>query len=368
MLYTSMVYNVLIVYLFFISFLDVYTKNNKKLLVILFVTPIIILSSIRWNTGIDWNPYLNLFENISSVEDIYTKGYEYGFVAFNYLVKSVYDNYSFMLFCTVIFVLFLKSKALYYLVPFPVFALFINSCYYSADLFSNRQAIAIAITMYSLIYITNRENKKFFLCLISACFFHITAFLFVFSYYIFNKSITIRKQLLWGGGAIIIMLILKSGGYSLLIGNLFPSFIANKIIMYFSMELEPTSMTIILLRTLKKILLLIVFYYMSKNIKDHVYSGLYNIFYFSVLVYIVIQGLPAPFIRMTMYFSMIEVLLLSYTLLFFKNWWRLLVLFLITIYCFIKFIYGFQTDHEVLIPYETIFQDKHKFIEYQYQY
>ncbi|HAS6430115.1 TPA: hypothetical protein GRI66_05480 [Vibrio parahaemolyticus] len=360
----SIEYLMLIFFLFSISFIEFFEKKNI-VLIILGVVPIIILSSIRWNTGLDWNPYLRLFESLQQFEDLFDARYEFGFVLLNYISKLILDDYSFLLFLTVSVVLFFKVKAFKYFSILPMTALFFNACYYSADLFSNRQAIAIAITLFSLVFIEKREKLKFYFTIFLATTFHFTAIIFISAYKIYTTNLSIKKQIFGVLGAVVFYFSLKGGGYVTIISPLLPGYIEDKLILYSKFAFEDTSVSIFILRALKKIIFLIYFYWIYTRLNCQTYRGIYNVFYASVVLYIVILGLPAPFLRFTMYFTIVEVLLIVYSFRAFKGMQRVLIYLAFVLYGLSKFYYGFQHDHEVLIPYETIFQNNHKIIDYQ---
>lgn len=110
------------------------------------------------------------------------------------------------------------NKILAVLIPFPQFVLFFEAAFctffvfrfiylYSDDIFMSvlfyitlgtmtffltafRQAFAIGLCLWSIDYLKNRKPFKFFLVVLTACFFHKTAVVFFPMYYIFDRRPT----------------------------------------------------------------------------------------------------------------------------------------------------------------------------------
>lgn len=144
-------------------------KNSKANTIVLFLIAIFTLfRGLRWETGTDWDSYLDLysessFSNIFSF-DRYGNGSEMmepGIVFFNAIFNSLFP-YTIYLLASNAFILWAYKRTVTYFLPKRrVFAF----CFLTLTVafFPVRQEIANAIMMLSLPYLLNKEYKKYIL-------------------------------------------------------------------------------------------------------------------------------------------------------------------------------------------------------------
>ncbi|MFS1977258.1 EpsG family protein [Vibrio splendidus] len=347
------------------SFVDCFSRINKKPFLYTIAIMLIMISGFRWMTGLDWHPYVRIFNNSNDFDYVLSGPYEKGFLLFNYVINKIFGNYTAMLLITALIVILLKCKVFIKLTPFPLLALFINASFVGADLFTNRQGIAVAFTIFSFIYIYEKKPLKFFITCSIAFIFHYSAVVFYPAYYIAHLNLTLRRQFFLLFVSFVGYLLFKELSILKSVGVFIGGAIGDKISFNQQLELSEISMVTFSLRVMKKVVFLLFFAYFFKKYSCYKYKISYNLFFSSVCMFIVCQSLPGSFIRLTMYYSYYEVLLLTFIIFFLKPNYRALYLLFVGFYCLSKFIYGFQTDYEVLIPYESIFNEEHKIIEYQ---
>ena len=97
------IYLISIVLIFVFGLIQLCYKNlkvfNKLLSLILYVF-LVVTIGLRWETGVDWNNYLNNFENTNNFETALINiigGYEIGYGVLVLIFKKISNNYSFFL-------------------------------------------------------------------------------------------------------------------------------------------------------------------------------------------------------------------------------------------------------------------------------
>lgn len=187
------VYIITLLLIFIFGILDLRLKLSdfqRNCYVGLLYIIIVIQIGLRWETGTDWNPYLENFEisddyNIVLLNSL--TGFEIGYGTFVFIIKQIFDSYSFflVLHATIFYATIFRTSKKYS----PYF--FISLLFFYATnigiVGSNRQLLAIAICLMSLPFVIDRKPIKFFAVIIIATLFHSSAILFGI-YYFFNKK------------------------------------------------------------------------------------------------------------------------------------------------------------------------------------
>ena len=196
-----MIYNFLYFSIGLFSIASLYLKRRQRFYpVIVFGALIILFQSLRWRTGTDWDPYLNLFKNVNTAN----LGHEFetGFWLLNSCIRYFTDNYSIFLFAecslNMLFILiFLKSMSL----SNPLLGLLY---FFSLSVFPIRFTLATSIILLSYKFILKSKFWWFVFCVISAFLIHRTAIVFFPVYFFVRKKISIKILLVIYIGAIIL--------------------------------------------------------------------------------------------------------------------------------------------------------------------
>jgi len=327
---------------------------------------VILISGLRWKTGTDWNPYFNLFNDNQSWGDFFSVAYEHGYLFLNALVKQFTDDYTVLLFTIVIIVVGLKYSAISILSPYPLIAILINVSFYAGDMFNVRQGIAIAIVVFSAVFIVRKQFKSFLICVFIASSFHITAISFIFAYKLFYMKMDNSKIIAYLLLSFLSSLILNVGDLLLIVSDYIFPFISDKIGRYVVMDIHVASDIPLWLRQVlgftKRFFIVLILLYLSTKIRDEKFKGFFNLFIVSVFLYIFLNDVHPVFKRLAMYYSFFEVILLSYIIIPFKGSSKFLILLLIIVYSYSKYIYGFQSNWNLFFPYENIFNNSFKYV------
>lgn len=149
-------------------------------------------------------------------------GYETGYALYNAALHLISDNFRVELVCTAFVTTYCLLRFIYDNSRNPGLSLYIYiTMYYYGSTFNNeRQAIAIALLMLSIIYVRRRQLWKFVITVVAATLFHTTSIAFLVVYPVFAMTLDRKYWNLALYGAIATFILSKSIlGY--LIGGLY---------------------------------------------------------------------------------------------------------------------------------------------------
>lgn len=177
-------------------------KKEKKNLLFLKISCIVLFLILAIREPIsDMNNYLNYFEylNTASFSEILNLNLEFLYKILNIVIARIWNNTKFfMIVIDLIGVIasyyFIKRYSKNYLISVM---LFVTIGSYYMQFFILRQAIAIAILMFSVRYIEEKNFKKFLVCVVIATLFHKSSIIFVLAYFICNVQISFKYISMW---------------------------------------------------------------------------------------------------------------------------------------------------------------------------
>lgn len=365
------IYISLFLLLLLFSFYEIYFIKINNLNYTLFIFSFIILvtlGSLRWNTGTDWDPYFRLFEDNDSLRSflVYHGKYspEKGFLMMNYIVKRIYDNYTFFLFVCSVICLGFTFQFIKKYSSFPLFSIFLFYCFFLGFIFLTRQAIAVSIMLFSIRFIENRNFCKFFMVISLAATIHSSVILFIPSYWIYNNNYsnqTIVIILLFSmlvGAFDLILIPLKQ--IALLLGN--NSKLGYRINVYIEdndILNDNVNPTLVRLFSFSKRILIIPFLlYFRKSIQERVphFNGLFNLYIFGTVLFFCFYPISVISVRGSLIFTMLEIILiplLLYQTRHFIN--KFLLTSFIAIYGLVKLFWALNSYWDLYVPYYSIF-------------
>ncbi|MBB3187177.1 EpsG family protein [Microbacter margulisiae] len=279
---------------------------------------------LRWETGTDWNTYLDHFNSItdwSSVSPL-QNGMEIGYDVFIYLMKMISTSYSLFLLVHAIIFYLLIFKSFERYAPYFYISLLMFYTLSMGMLGSNRQLIALAICFCALRYVVEAKPWIFFLLVAVAASFHTSAIMFGVFYFM-NRQIRVYYIVLIlaiafviGESQVPLMLFSKAG--SLLGGNAASHI--NQYLNDLNDNVRQNQLSITGL--LKRIVFVAFFLYQREKLKDELpyYTLLLNGYILGLVIYFLFANTLLVMIsRGSFYFNMMEPLLLSSQLLLFKG-------------------------------------------------
>lgn len=346
------------------SFLELRTnitpvqQNSMLLFVyILFVFQV----GFRWQTGTDWEPYLEHFNEIKSISDVYytLTGFEKGYSFFVLIIKNLWNSYTVFLVAHAVLYYFLVFSAFNKLSPYVFISILVFYASSMGVLGSNRQLIALAICLFALRFVFSKKLIPFLLLVTLAFTFHTSAILFIV-YYFLNRDV--NKFLLFA--VLLISYVIGKTSIPIMafsfIGESVGGMGATKVLRYKEVfENEASLLSQSLLGLLKRIFFLALFVYNYTYLTSKIsyYKLIFNGYVVGLVIYFLFSSSILVLVnRGSLYFTVMEALLLSSQFLVLKNKHYqvnfLLVLFVICVFLFFQSISGYP---DLFIPYKGTF-------------
>lgn len=337
-----------------------FDNTTKKLFYKILFLFLVLQMGLRWETGTDWNNYLENFNNTSTLDDIILNvllGFEIGYGFIVLLFKQFSSNYILFLLLNATIFYFIIFKVFKQFSPFPIIAILL---FYSSTigiLGSNRQLLAIAICLFSIRYIISNNLKIFILFILIAFLFHTSAIFFSIAYFL-NKDF--KKHLIF----ILITLTVIIGFTNIpmiffnKLGPIFGEAAKLKSDFYVDKGTD-SSQSLSIFGLIRRILYFILFslFYKSISCKYLYYKLFYNIYTFGLLIYFMFSSSLLILVnRGSLYFNIMECFLLSSIFIYYnKNFQRGIILSLLFIISIITFYQSISTYSDLFIPYKGLF-------------
>ena len=361
----------MIEYIFVLLFLiglvlyDFSTHNsqNKKPLIYFFGFIMMLLAGLRWNTGTDWDNYLYYFEYQVRDSTLGESGFEYFYELYIRFFTFITNNYTWVLISTAFIIIFLTYKPILKFSPYPLFSLFLLYTYsFNSSGFGYRQDLAIAITTFSIIFVYNRKFLKFVFFVIIATFFHQSAIIFVFAYWI--PFIKWNRKTIF----LIILGVFFLGLAFSNVTNLalaFSDTAHDKVEGYTTGSYEDSvgdtsNPYLVVIRGISNRLFLLVYiiilvkkYVHKENIKNVMFF--LNLYLFGLILFLIASPIAVVFVRFTRYFDMYFILLIPLCLYYIPKRVRFNAVIILLFYTLIKFSLFLALDEKVFVPYKSIF-------------
>jgi hypothetical protein len=366
---TEMIYAVLFLIIAIFSFVEIFIKLKNQTN-ILFVTLIsfvfLIMSSIRWQRGTDWNSYYIFFMG----DPLHSwQHWELGYKYLNYVVKILSGNqYTvFLLVCAVIVYYFQRNSIIGFAhiqvgfnnqegsvkAFYPISMLLGIWCIQLGNVFVVRSTLAYIILFYSIKFIQHKNLIRFLIFIIIATLFHWTAIVFIPAYFVyhfrFSKKIAVVSLLLV---PITIRLFLPA---LLTISSVLGGIYAARTQLYL---IQGSGQSASLLGLLDMIFLLVLFLamYIKRYSFDSQYSGMLKLFYVGFLIYIGAYITSPVFFRLSAPYVITQVILLPYLIgLSHERYAKFIIFILMLLYLAFRLDSTLSDYWNLYIPFKSIF-------------
>ncbi len=357
------------VYGFLLSlvFLDVNPKlKNVKFAGLYFsFIALLALVGLRDETGTDWQSYKDNYESVlmgGEVNPHFEAGYNFlvsffSNIGFNY--ATFLFAYTF-LYLIIFYNFFSKCKN-----PNTIVLLFYTA-YVIGYMGAARQILAIALCLNAFYFLTKCEEKKFFLLVFIAGFVHYPSLSFLLLYFMRVKmSYSLKNLVLIGALSFIAFINLPWLLNSLVNLPIFSEQILNYVVnddgaVVFMID----DNAVIFLMFLKRTLFIYLFiYFLNKRGGGVDYQIALNSYIFGFLVFSILYFLiPAVGVRLSLYFSILDIFLFAYFIDFKKR--SIFLLSIVLIFSAERFYSSLTYDADMLIPYKSLIinQEVHRII------
>lgn len=182
-----LVYYFMVLLLFFIALVMSINKQRSLPLFLFLFVLFVLHDGLRWDTGTDWDNYYNYFQHC-----LYNRWehFEVGYCILSELIREITDSYTVFLFVHAFIIWQLIFLVIWRFSPFPFLSVYLLYCLMLPLLGMNRQYIALALCVFSVIFIYRRKIIPFLLLIALAFTFHKSALCFIFTYFLFRKFST----------------------------------------------------------------------------------------------------------------------------------------------------------------------------------
>lgn len=318
-----------------------------------------LLSSLRWETGTDWDTYHEYYQYFKHVT--ISEGWlEPGYTFLSTFVKNIFDNYSVLLCIMAVIIYTLKYRVIYDYSPLPLVSLFAWLTISLADIFPTRQFIALAITFYSVRNIIEQKKITFVALVILASLFHASSMIFIFAYYVFYRKFD---------RMILVIMIVASYAISLFAESIISNtlsvmpFIQDRINVYME-DSENTFGSVYSVKDIifrgfvnKLIIFIPIFTLMWSSVKqDRILNGIVNLIIFGTILSVLVTTISPALARIGMYYDVnMQILLFPYFLILCRNQFdRVIVFFVMSLYFLYRFYGVILNYYDLYIPYKSI--------------
>lgn len=355
-----MIYYIIFSIIFFFVLIEQFTKDQRTKNGFFIITIIMLwlFVSLRWETGSDWIPYKRYFYTLDNID-----AFELGYVIINHLVRELTVNYTILLLICNFISLFLIYKFMEKYIKNRLISMSLfYSYYFIINYFgANRRIIAIGLLFYSIRYIIERKKYKFVICVILAILFHRTAILFFPAYFISRNRYSNKKYII----SFILFFMIGQLGlieyvFQFILSKIyFGNTMFRKFEFYVNFGQGHTNYSIIskTMAILKRsFLLMICFIYRERGEKEDKNYNLYlNIYFISILIYIIFNNFGEIFKTISIYYSIVEIALISIIFLSEKRkWHKIFIFFILIIFMLIQLNSSLSGFYDLYIPYGNV--------------
>lgn len=311
-----MIYFALILLLFLLSFLNQIDLEKRFILILeFFVFALFLLfGGLRYKVGADWDSYEVLFNGVSSIEEVVKSREEKLYMMSNFLIKIIFDNYSFFVFVffLIAFVLKFNVIKLYSKDVFLSLMIYVYGVLLIYDFNGIRQGMAMSFIMLSIPFILNKSFVRFSLLIIIACFFHISAIVFLPFYFLSRMEISNSKLLF-----IIILSILVATPLRLIIQNslFYQLFMASETFSHYSTYTDGNSYQIntpiLSIALFQRLIIFCLFIasYDSMKIDSYLKLLLRNAYFLSIVIFLLLSFSDQFAARISFNYKLVEILM-----------------------------------------------------------
>jgi hypothetical protein len=327
---------------------------NKYLFATLIAVVFIVFGGLRDNVGQDWNAYFDIYNKIKNFEDIFTNRQEKGYLFFVYLFNLLSLNFN-------VFILFLFSLS--FVLKYNVIKkystniqlsllIYFYTVFLIYDLNGIRQGVALSLIFISINSIIERKLHVFLLLLLCASLFHMSALVFFPFYYLYNIKINNKVIVITTVVVLILSIPLRN---LILSSSLVQGLLALDQLNHYSVYVTSNdyvqNVSIISAATFQRLFIFFSFLFFYENIdaSENVKRFLKNVYFLSVLLYLLLSFSAEYAARLGFYYKIFEILIIPLVISSQRIVSNKILLFLI----FVLFAY-IGTDRLLSIPHNGL--------------
>lgn len=355
-------------------FLEMFNKDiiEKYKYVFAFIcfSILVFQDGFRWETGTDWEPYYDFFEELTISIQPEDSLFDIGFVLFTYLIRIITSNYT--VFLTIFAICF--YSAFFYLIfksseyPFTSLLIFYMGTVYYMGM--NRQFMAMIFYAIGLVWLIKGNKLHYILMLAIGALCHKTILIGIIALFL-NKKFS---NLIIVSVLLITIIIAITGIINRLPLGIFAILDeqAGDKMEYYSINGDSTNMASMILAIIRRLIWIIPLIILDNKIvnKPNGYYLFFNLYLIGTAFYILFNGTILQIIvsRALVYFNIMEMFLVPILFSMLKpNYGKLLATFILVAYTVLftyKGFVGYGEGTDYFLPYKGIFINT----EYNRQY
>jgi hypothetical protein len=357
-----MIYYFAITCLLIFSFLNQWKLERKVINLLAFFSFLIILiiGGLRFKIGADWDQYESIYKNLKDVSELFKAPKEMGFMITMFLIKLISTNYSFFIFIFFLVSFYLKYKVIkkYSTDIFLSLSFYFFSIFLILDVNQIRQGMALAIIFLSLTSILERNVIKFLLLIFIACFFHISAIIFLPFYWLSQiKSSNMTIFLIIAISLILSILIRELMGRNTIVRFLLSFSGLSRYNVYLESNILSKSSSILSIAFFQRIIIFIIFivYYNIIQANDNFKSLIKNGYLIGIIIFIIFSFNAQFAARLGYFYKWFDIFIVALIVSSQKkNSNKLILLFLFFLFCLIGIQRLIGNDGGDLLPYHIV--------------
>lgn len=312
------------------------SKNISVFGIITLSIALALLASIRPDNMPDYKAYLRIY---GTPQSPINERIELGFIWFILCVKHfIADDFIIFLFCAAFISIFIKLLAIRQLSSLFYTSLFIYiaSKFISNDLIQMRVAFSTGLLLLAVYYKFNNNLLRFLIAATIAFFFHYSAILVYFIWFISTKKI---NKVIWISMVLVSYIIALTGFSVTYLISYIPVEGLQNLYIHYSEIVEQTGANLLSILFISKIFICIYFLFKwDKYAKESPYFVVVvKLFAISLIAYCLLFSINAVAVRIAELFQIVEIILIPF--LYYITEQRIIGKLLITIIGLIYFIF-----------------------------
>lgn len=353
-----MIYLIILGVMFLFAFLDVCEEHAfprfRYVFLAFFFIFLLFFAGFRYKVGYDYDSYKSIFKMVT-LSNFAHLDVEAGYTALNLVLKKLGFGFQAVLFVVAAWSLFFKYETIkkYSVYPFVSLIIYYASNFIIQDFGQIRQGLALAMTLYSIGAIKERNPVKFFALMAVAVGFHYSAVIFIPFYWLGNIKLSYKKMLSILAASLIFYILILGGVFE----YVFTHVLKSEYILYKYKAYSGTPLGFFDFTFVFRVFIFGAFLALRDKIelKCKYYNILKNGYFLSIIMYIVFNTNEGLATRGALYFKLFEIIIVPYIIYAVKN--KLLVFNAIIIFYVytIKDVVGallLQTNK--FIPYDNV--------------
>ena len=321
-----MIYNIIACFFLILSLIEVikYNKLYSYIIVGLFAVVMILFAGLRDGSSVGTDSRAYFFNYRYPFDYPVEYGYKYLAIFFSKMLDANYNLFLLVVNALSLSLITASIKKNSYFLVFPLLIYF--SDFYLYYNFSGvRQALALAFSSFAIYYGMQRNYKVFFILLLCAMSFHISAIAFALAIIVPKKTLTIRNYVY-----LVLLALIGFGAIGYVIEH--NEYLSYKFKYYSEIQENADNIvSLYIVGILKRSIVLILIFLFGKDLfRNERFVYLFNLYLLGFIIYIATYLISPDFgVRFSTYYTIIDMFLVGNMLYLCKKPYQKITIFLV---------------------------------------